>query len=126
MLLLLRMSYLSPPRAATAAPRDVHAGEAIGKVLDNRKSPSRKVNEIDNRGTNFYLALYWAEAMAERDDAFVDVAQQLADNEGQILNELLKCQGQPVDIGGYYYPQPTKAAAAMRPSKTFNAILDSK
>lgn len=104
--------------------------QAIGKFLENGKSPSRKVNELDNRGSHFYLALYWAQTLAEqsKDQAlqtrFKKVAQALADNEAKIIDELNGAQGQPRDIGGYYKPDPEKTAKAMRPSATFNAIVD--
>jgi isocitrate dehydrogenase len=103
---------------------------AIGQYLENAKSPSRKVNELDNRGSTFYLAMYWAKELAEQDDdkaladCFADVAKQLAENEGPINDEMLAAQGSPVDIGGYYLPDPDKTTAAMRPSKTFNTIID--
>ena len=103
---------------------------AIGKFLDNNKSPARKVGQIDNRGSHFYLALYWAEALAEqtKDEElrarFAKVAKQLADNEKKIDAELLAAQGKPVDIGGYYRPDPKKTSAAMRPSPTLNAIVE--
>eukprot|EP00999_Lentomonas_sp_LEN2_P001980 NODE_314_length_1651_cov_110.944882_g282_i0.p1 GENE.NODE_314_length_1651_cov_110.944882_g282_i0~~NODE_314_length_1651_cov_110.944882_g282_i0.p1 ORF type:complete len:521 (+),score=75.85 NODE_314_length_1651_cov_110.944882_g282_i0:138-1565(+) len=104
--------------------------QAISKYLENGKSPSRKVNEIDNRGSSFYLAMYWAEALAEQSkDAeiqarFADVAKQLKEKEEQINSELLAAQGQPVDLGGYYLPDAQKAGSAMRPSATLNAIID--
>jgi len=104
--------------------------QANAKFLENDKSPSRKVGELDNRGSHFYLTLYWAQALAEqsRDTdlqfQFSEIAQQLADNEATIIDELNAAQGQPVDIGGYYHPDRTMTAAAMRPSETFNAILD--
>ncbi len=104
--------------------------KAIGAYLENGKLPSRKVHEIDNRGATFYLTLYWAQALAaQRDDAelaarFAPVAEELAAKEAVIAQELLAAQGQPVDIGGYYLPDPAKAAAAMRPSATFNAIVE--
>jgi isocitrate dehydrogenase len=104
--------------------------KAIGKFLDNNKSPARKVGQIDNRGSHFYLALYWAEALAEqaKDKAlqarFANVAKQLAENETKIAAELIAAQGKPVDTGGYYRPCPEKTAAAMRPSATLNAIVD--
>ncbi len=104
--------------------------QAITTYLENSRSPSRKVNEIDNRGSTFYLALYWARALAAQDiDAalqarFAKVAKALEDNEATINQELLVAQGQPVDIGGYYAPDPAKTAQAMRPSPTFNAIID--
>lgn len=98
--------------------------EATGKLLDNRKSPSRTVNEIDNRGSSFFIARYWAEALAKRDDSFQSLADSLAVNEDKILQELIDCQGEPVDIGGYYKPDATKAEKAMRPSALFNGLVD--
>ncbi|NWG00867.1 MAG: NADP-dependent isocitrate dehydrogenase, partial [Thermoanaerobaculaceae bacterium] len=104
--------------------------QAIGKYLENGKLPSRKVNELDNRGSTFYLTLYWAQALAaQTEDArlaarFAPIARELAENEAKIAQELLAAQGKPVDIGGYYLPDDAKAKAAMRPSATFNAILD--
>ena len=103
---------------------------AIGKFLDNGKSPARKVGQIDNRGSHYYLALYWAEALAGQDAdqemkaRFVPVAQALASNEEKINAELIAAQGSPVDMGGYYHPDDVKTAKAMRPSATFNAIID--
>jgi isocitrate dehydrogenase len=102
---------------------------ATGKFLENDRSPGRKLGTIDNRGSHFYLALYWAEALAAQDkDAelkalFTPVAAQLAANEAKIVEELLAVQGKPADIGGYYLPDDAKANAALRPSATFNAIL---
>ncbi|NRA40111.1 MAG: NADP-dependent isocitrate dehydrogenase, partial [Planctomycetes bacterium] len=102
---------------------------ATSAFLDNSKSPSRKVNEIDNRGSHYYLALYWAQALAaQADDAelqkkFTGIAQQLADNETTINDELLAAQGSAMDLGGYFHPDNEKAAAAMRPSATLNAAL---
>ena len=104
--------------------------EATGKFLENDKSPSRKVNELDTRGSHFYLALYWAQALAkqtkdsELQERFRDIAKQLTDNEAKIVDELNAAQGHAVNIGGYYYPDPKKAEHAMRPSPTFNAALD--
>ncbi len=104
--------------------------QAIATYLENAKSPSRKVNEIDNRGSTFYLALYWAQALAaqDQDDAlktrFTKVMKQLTKNEATITAELLAGQGQSVDIGGYYHPDPSRTKLAMRPSATFNAIID--
>lgn len=104
--------------------------QAIGKHLENRKAPSRKVNELDNRGSHYYLALYWAEALAEQTQdpdlqaRFAKVAQQLAENEAKIIEELNAAQGEPVDIGGYYVPDEAMSAKAMRPSATLNAIVD--
>ncbi len=103
---------------------------ANAKFLDSNKSPSRKVHELDNRGSHFYLALYWAEALAAQDDDadlkahFEPVAAQLADNETKIVDELNAAQGDPVDIGGYYRPDHQLTSAAMRPSATFNALLE--
>jgi isocitrate dehydrogenase len=104
---------------------------AIGKFLDENKSPSRKVNEIDNRGSHFYLALYWAEALANQsEDAdlksqFSNLAIELRDNEQKITQELIDAQGNEINLNGYYLPDDTKASSAMRPSQTFNKALDS-
>nr|WP_321451937.1 NADP-dependent isocitrate dehydrogenase [uncultured Carboxylicivirga sp.] len=104
--------------------------EATGKVLDNQKSPLRRVNELDNRGSHFYLAMYWAEALtnqskdAELKAAFEEVAVELAANEGKIVEELNSVQGQAMNIGGYYLPVFDLATNAMRPSHTFNSILE--
>jgi len=104
--------------------------EATAQLLLNRKAPSRKVHELDNRGSQFYLALYWAQAIAaQRTDPelaarFAPVARALAENEAKILAELNAAQGAPQDLGGYYRPDPAKAERAMRPSQTFNAIID--
>jgi isocitrate dehydrogenase len=104
--------------------------QAIAKFLDNNKSPARKVGEIDNRGSHYYLAMYWAEALAaQTKDAalaarFAPVAKDLAANEAAINAELIGAQGKPVDMGGYYHPDHAKTGAAMRPSKTLNAIID--
>ena len=103
---------------------------ATGELLENEKSPSRKVNELDNRGSHFYLALYWAQALAEQDKdpelaaRFAPLAQALGDNEAKIIGELNAVQGQPADVGGYYFPDPALATAAMRPSSTLNTIID--
>ena len=102
---------------------------ATGKFLENDKSPGRKLGTLDNRGSHFYLALYWAQALAaQNEDAelkkiFAPVAAELAANEEKIVAELAAVQGRPADIGGYYRPDDTKASAAMRPSGTFNRIL---
>lgn len=102
---------------------------ATAKFLSNNRSPARKVGGIDNRGSHFYLALYWAQALAAQDkDAelkkiFTPIAEKLTANEQKIADELLAVQGKPVDIGGYYHPDHVKASAAMRPSATFNEIL---
>ncbi len=104
---------------------------ATGRLLTEDKSPSRKVRELDNRGSHFYLALYWAQELAKQtaDPAFAarfaPLAQTLSDNEAKIVDELNAVQGQPVDIGGYYFPDHDKASAAMRPSETFNNALAS-
>ncbi len=103
---------------------------ANAQFLDNDKSPSRKLGGIDNRGSHYYLALYWAQALAAQDDdaelkaLFAPVAQALAENEAKIVGELIAVQGQPVDIGGYYRPDMAKVSQAMRPSAAFNAILE--
>ncbi|MFL9992320.1 NADP-dependent isocitrate dehydrogenase [Paraburkholderia sediminicola] len=104
--------------------------QATGKFLDNDKSPARKVGGIDNRGSHFYLAMYWAEALAaQTDDAalqaqFAGVAKAMADNEAKIIEELAAAQGKPVDIGGYYRPNVELTSKAMRPSATLNKIVD--
>lgn len=97
--------------------------KAVGRILTNRKSPSRRVNEIDNRATNYYVALYWAEYLAEEDPAFKPLFDELSSNRGKIVDEFKACQGAPMDIGGYYMPEYSKAALAMRPSPTLNSIL---
>jgi isocitrate dehydrogenase len=102
---------------------------ATGRFLDEGRSPSRKVNELDNRGSHFYLAMYWAEALATQSEdpafaaRFAPLAAALADNEQAIVAELNAVQGQAMDIGGYYFPDPEQAAAAMQPSSTLNAAL---
>jgi isocitrate dehydrogenase len=103
---------------------------AVLKYLENAKYPSRKVNEIDNRGSSFYLSMYWAQALAAQDkdtelkNRFLPIAKQLEENEVVITAELLAAQGKPMDIGGYYRPDDVKATQAMRPSNTYNAIID--
>jgi isocitrate dehydrogenase len=103
---------------------------AIGTYLENARYPSRKVNEIDNRGSTFYLALYWAQTLAAQDRdpelkaRFGPVAAALADSEATITGELLAAQGEPMDLGGYYIPDADRCASLMRPSPTFNAIID--
>jgi isocitrate dehydrogenase len=103
---------------------------ATGQLLENGKSPARRLGQIDNRGSHFYLALYWAQALAaQNDDAelaarFAPIAAELSANEQTIVDELLGVQGRPADIGGYYAPDPAKATAVMRPSATFNAAID--
>mmetsp|Transcript_48699 Transcript_48699/g.91181 ORF Transcript_48699/g.91181 Transcript_48699/m.91181 type:complete len:123 (+) Transcript_48699:2-370(+) len=103
---------------------------AVGKLMDERKSPSRKVMEIDTRGSHFYLALYWAEALAEQSDdpklkdIFVPVATQLFKNEGVIMEQFTSAQGKPVDMKGYYAPSPFQLSQLMRPSPEFNSVID--
>ena len=103
--------------------------QANGEFLDSDKSPSRKVGELDNRGSHFYLAMYWAQALAAQDDdaalkaMFMPLAQALAANEATIVDELNRVQGKPVEIGGYYHPDLALLGEAMRPSATFNGLL---
>jgi isocitrate dehydrogenase len=105
--------------------------EATSQFLINNKSPSRIVNELDNRGSHFYLTLYWAQALAKQtkdtdlQKRFIKLAQKLEENESKILDELLAAQGQPVDLGGYYKPNIEMVTKAMRPSATFNAAIES-
>jgi isocitrate dehydrogenase len=104
---------------------------ATGRVLEENRSPSRKVGEIDNRGSHFYLAMYWARELADQSEdselarRFAKFADTLRDNEEAIVAELAAVQGSPVDVGGYYRPDPERVAAAMRPSETFNAAIAS-
>jgi isocitrate dehydrogenase len=103
---------------------------ATAKFLEENKSPGRKLGTLDNRGSHFYLALFWAQALAGQTDDlalqkhFVSVAGELAAHEKQITDELAAVQGRAVDLGGYFRPDDTKATAAMRPSATFNRIID--
>ncbi|MDH5185402.1 MAG: NADP-dependent isocitrate dehydrogenase, partial [Gammaproteobacteria bacterium] len=105
--------------------------KANSLFLNNNKSPSRKVGELDTRGSHFYLALYWAQSLVEQDEdselkmQFTPVAQQLTDNEATIVAELNAVQGKAVELGGYYLPDSNKVASVMRPSATFNAVIDS-
>ena len=105
--------------------------QATAKFLINNKSPSRKVNEIDNRGSHFYITLYWAQALAEQTKdtelqaRFTELAKKLAENEDKINDELMAAQGEPVDLGGYYKPNTELVTKAMRPSSTFNAAIES-
>ena len=116
--------YLLTPRLKLRA-----LDAATGTFLDENRSPSRKAGELDNRGSHFYLALYWAQELARQStDAdlaarFAPLAEALAANEAKIVDELNAVQGEPADIGGYYQPDPERASAAMRPSTTFNDIL---
>jgi isocitrate dehydrogenase len=102
---------------------------ATGRFLDENKSPARKVGSIDNRGSHFYLAMYWAQELAGQDDdpelaaAFKGLAETLSENEQTITDELIAVQGHPVDLGGYYRPDAAKASTVMRPSQTFNDAL---
>jgi len=98
--------------------------DAVGRWLDNNKTPGRKVKQIDNRGSNFYVALYWAQELAAKDAAWAPLAKALEDNEEQIMKDLLECQGPACDVGGYYKTDPVKAEIAMRPSKIFNDLMD--
>src|SRR5690606_794868 len=104
--------------------------EATGKFLENDKSPSRKAGELDNRGSHFYLATYWAEALANQSKdtelkaLFAPIAEEMKANEGKIVDELNSEQRQPVDIKGYYHPNEMLTSSAMRPSVTLNTILD--
>ena len=104
--------------------------QATSKLLNNGKGPSRKCGELDNRGSHFYLAMYWAEALAEQTEdtelqaKFVNIAKELAANEEKIIEELNSVQGQPVDLGAYYCPDEEKITGIMRPSAIFNAVID--
>merc|ERR1712206_24726 len=103
--------------------------KANSKFLDSNKSPSRKVNEIDNRGSHFYVALYWAQYLAESSNPelkaqFEPVAAALTSSEEQIAQELIACQGVPADLGGYYMPNDDMTSKLMRPSAKFNEIVD--
>ncbi|MBV9348612.1 MAG: NADP-dependent isocitrate dehydrogenase [Pseudolabrys sp.] len=104
--------------------------EANGEILEHNRSPARRVGELDNRGSHFYLALYWAKALARRDNSsalaarFKPLADKLTENEKKIYDELIAAQGKPVDTGGYYRPDAKKTSSAMRPSKTLNDALD--
>jgi len=121
----LGQRYLNTPAKVLANALDV----ANGRILDENRSPARKVGELDNRGSHFYLALYWAQALAAQDEnaelkaKFAQLAKTLADNEATILAELNGAQGKAIDIGGYYHPDLARTAAAMRPSRTFNEAL---
>jgi isocitrate dehydrogenase len=103
---------------------------ANSRFLNNNKSPSRKVGELDTRGSHFYLAMYWAQTLSEQDNdaelkaKFTPIAQQLTENEAEIVAQLNAVQGSPVDIAGYFRPDRALAAKAMRPSVSFNAIID--
>merc|ERR1711899_403685 len=98
--------------------------DATGRWLDERKAPSRKVKQIDNRGSSFYVGLYWAQEMAKHDESFKNLATALSANEEQISKELIDCQGPAVDIGGYFRPDADKVTKAMRPCELLNDILE--
>ena len=104
---------------------------AENKFLENNKSPSRKAGELDNRGSHFYLAMYWAQELAKQDQdtdlqtQFATVVGQFEENESAIVEELNSVQGNPVDLGGYYQPKDNIAATAMRPSNLLNSIVES-
>jgi isocitrate dehydrogenase len=130
--LALAVSFEQYATAAGNASAQVLADtldRATGRFLDENKSPARRVGQIDNRGSHFYLALYWAQELAAQTDdadlagAFSGLAKTLAESEEQIAGELLAVQGSPVDLGGYYRPDPAKTSAVMRPSTTFNEAL---
>jgi len=118
----------------TGNPKALVVAEALdranGKILDNDKSPQRKIGELDNRGSHFYLAMYWARALADQSKdpelraRFGRVATELEGNEAKIVGELNGVQGKPVQVGGYYHPDPAQTARAMRPSATLNAIIE--
>merc|ERR1712165_163959 len=114
--------------ARTNSPKATLLGDtlmdATGRWLDERKAPSRKVKQIDNRGSSFYIALYWAEEMSKHDESFKNLAEALAANEEQINKELIDCQGPPVDIGGYFRPDAAMVEKAMRPCQLLNDILE--
>ena len=97
--------------------------EATASLLNNDKSPLRKVKQLDNRGSTFYIARYWAEAMAKHDASLAPLSEALIANEEKIVAELVDCQGPKVDIGGYWMPDEAKTTKAMRPSATLNSIL---
>ena len=104
--------------------------EGVSQYLINRKAPSRKAGELDNRGTHFFLGMYWAEALASQDEdaelkeKFTKIAADLKENEAKILSEIAAAEGKPTDMGGYYKPNKELVAKAMRPSTTLNAIID--
>ena len=99
--------------------------QAVGRLLDNRKSPSRRVKEIDNRATNFYVALYWAEYLAAEDPTYRPIFDKLSSNRSKIVEEFKASQGEPVDLGGYYLFDHEKTEHAMLPSPTLNGIMNS-
>jgi isocitrate dehydrogenase len=122
------MARVSGNAKAKVFAETLHTANA--KFLDSDKSPSRKVGELDTRGSHFYLAMYWAEALAtqtqdtELQARFAKIAKRLVESEAKILAELNAAQGKPVDVGGYYRPNPELTSKAMRPSPTLNRIVD--
>ena len=104
--------------------------DATSKFLDNDKSPTRRIGGIDNRGSHYYLAMYWAQELASQNDhaelkaQFTPLSEALTQNESKIIEELIAVQGQPADIGGYYYMNDALATAIMRPSSALNSIID--
>merc|ERR1712029_465743 len=98
--------------------------DAVGVWLVNIRTPGRKVKEVDNRASNFYVALYWAQCLADKDSSWLPLAKALKDSEEIIVKELVDCQGSSVEIGGYYKPDPAMIKSAMRPSNTFNKLMD--
>ena len=98
--------------------------DAVGIWLEKNKAPGRKVNELDNRGSNYYLALYWAQSLASKDSTWQPLADQLGQAEAEVTKDLVSCQGVGVDVGGYYHPDPDKVKAVMRPSAKFNELMD--
>lgn len=97
--------------------------KAVGRILNNRKSPSRSVNQIDNRATNFYVALYWSDFLQQEDATYKPIFEALSHNRSQIVSEFQQSQGSPADLGGYYLFDSEKARKAMNPSPTLNKIL---
>ena len=122
----LQLRYIANKKAKILADT---LDAATGRLLENDKSPSRKVGEIDNRGSHFYLSLYWADALANQVDdldlasQFTALFNQLSENEQAIMKQLNDVQGKPVDIGGYFLADPILCAKIMRPSEIFNSIL---
>ena len=123
----LGRTYKNPTAQILAKTLD----QATAKFLDENKSPERKVGGLDNRGSHFYLAMYWAQALAAQTEdralaaQFTPAATAFSEGENKILDELKAAQGKPVDIGGYYQPNEAKASQAMRPSATLNKVLAS-
>ena len=109
------------PKAALLAKA---LNQAVGKILVNRKSPSRRVKEIDYQATNFYIALYWAEFLAKKDSAFKPLYEKLSISRSKIVEEFKVSQGEPVDLGGYYMFDHEKTKRAMTPSTTLNQIIE--